>query len=307
MIARAGKPEILPDRTRAKAASNTVIEGWEAYNSINNHRQPRRRNARPGRATTFHCKSSVANRLSTLMPRFYCNQPLETGMLLALPEAVGRHVQVLRLKEGELITLFNGTGGEYTASLERLEKKQVQVRVKSFSAREAESAHGLCLAQALPEGSKMDWIIEKAVELGVTAIQPLISSRSVVRLSEDRAAKKMQHWRGIMASAAEQCGRNRLPHLGEPMAFDGWINQQDLHRRILLSPRGSQPLSQWARHHPAQALTLIIGPEGGLSPAEEDAAIAQGALCLTLGERVLRTETAGLAAVAALQALWGEL
>ncbi len=241
------------------------------------------------------------------MPRFYCNQPLDNGMLLALPEALARHIQVLRLKEGELITLFNGMGGEYTARLERLEKKQVQVLVKSFSAREAEAAHGLCLAQALPEGSKMDWIIEKSVELGATAIQPLISSRSVVRLNEDRAAKKMQHWAGVMASAAEQCGRNRLPHLAEPQPFEHWMTQQDLHRRILLSPRGSQPLSQWARHQPAQAVTLIIGPEGGLSPAEEEAAIAHGALCLTMGERVLRTETAGLAAMAALQAVWGEL
>ena len=241
------------------------------------------------------------------MPRFYTHQPLDTGMLLALPDGVARHVQVLRLKEGDLITLFNGLGGEYTASIERLEKKHVQVQIKSFSAREAEPAHSLCLAQALPEGSKMDWIIEKSVELGATAIQPLISSRSVVRLNEDRAAKKMQHWAGIMASAAEQCGRNRLPQLGEPAGFDRWIAQQDLHRRILLSPRGSQSLSQWARHHPAQAVTLIIGPEGGLAPAEEEAAIGHGVLCLSLGERVLRTETAGLAAISALQAVWGEL
>lgn len=228
-------------------------------------------------------------------------------MRLALPDAVARHVQVLRLKEGELVTLFNGEGGEYTAIIERLEKKHVQVLVKGFSPREVESAHSLCLAQALPEGSKMDWIIEKAVELGATAIQPLISSRSLVRLHEDRAIKKMQHWRGILASAAEQCGRNRLPHLAEPAAFGSWVTQQDLHRRILLSPRGSEPLSRWARHHPPQAVTLIIGPEGGLTPAEEELAVAHGALCLTLGERVLRTETAGLAAIVALQAVWGEL
>ena len=228
-------------------------------------------------------------------------------MLLTLPEAVSHHIQVLRLNEGDLITLFNGAGGEYSASIARIEKKRVHALLKAFSDREAEPAHGLALAQALPEGSKMDWVIEKAVELGATAIQPLISSRSVVRLSDDRAAKKMSHWQGIMASAAEQCGRNRLPHLGEPLSFTSWIAQQDLHRRILLSPRGSQSLSSWARHQPPQAVTLIIGPEGGLAPAEEDSAIAQGALCLSLGERVLRTETAGLAAMAALQALWGEL
>ena len=228
-------------------------------------------------------------------------------MRLALPDAVARHVQVLRLKEGELVTLFNGEGGEYTAIIERLEKKHVQVLVKGFSPREVESAHSLCLAQVLPEGSKMDWIIEKAVELGATTLQPLISSRSLVRLNEDRIAKKMQHWAGILASAAEQCGRNRLPHLAEPAAFGNWITQQDLHRRILLSPRGSEPLSRWARHHPPQAVTLIIGPEGGFAPAEEEIAVAHGALCLTVGERVLRTETAGLAAIVALQAVWGEL
>lgn len=241
------------------------------------------------------------------MPRFFCNQPLDIGMLLTLSDTVARHIQVLRLNPGEIITLFNGAGGEYSAIVDRIDKKHVQVLVKAFSGREAELAHGFSLAQALPEGSKIDWIIEKAVELGATAIQPLISSRSVVRLTDDRATKKMSHWQGIMAAAAEQCGRNRLPHLGEPLPFDRWVAQQDLHRRILLSPRGSQPLSQWARHHPAQAVTLIIGPEGGLAPVEEQAAIAQGALCLSLGERVLRTETAGVAAMAALQAVWGEL
>ncbi len=228
-------------------------------------------------------------------------------MQLTLPEAVAHHVQVRRLGPGELITLFNGSGGEYSASIERVEKKRVDVQVKVFSAREAEPSHSLVLAQGLPEGTKMDWILEKAVELGATAIQPLMCSRSVVRLSDERAAKKMSHWQGILAAAAEQCGRNRLPHLAGPLPFGSWIAQQDLHRRILLSPRGGQSLSEWARHHPAQAVTLVVGPEGGLSPAEEDAAIASGALCLTLGSRVLRTETAGMTAMAVLQAVWGEL
>jgi 16S rRNA (uracil1498-N3)-methyltransferase len=150
----------------------------------------------------------------------------------------------------------------------------------------------------------MDWIIEKAVELGATAFIPLAASRSVVKLSADRAEKKMRHWQGIMAAAAEQCGRNRLPHLAEPVNFTQWVAQTDLHKRLLLSPRGTLSLSGWAKHHPAQAVTLIIGPEGGLTPAEEQAAIKHGALCLTMGERVLRTETAGLAAMAALQSIW---
>lgn len=126
----------------------------------------------------------------------------------------------------------------------------------------------------------------------------------MIRLSAERTAKKMGHWQGILAAASEQCGRNRLPHLGEPLPFMSWVAQHDLHPRLLLSPRGSQSLSAWAKHQPARAVTLIIGPEGGLTPQEEQAAIDHGALCLTLGGRVLRTETAGLAALAALQSIW---
>ena len=224
---------------------------------------------------------------------------------MPLPDAGARHVQVLRLSVNDVITVFNGRGGEYAATLVGIEKKHVQVELKIFSAREAEPAHALTLAQALPEGSKMDWIVEKAVELGATAIQPLAAARSVVRLSPERTEKKMAHWQGIMAAAAEQCGRNRLPHLAEPADFGQWIRQQDLHRRVLLSPRGSTSLSDWARHHPPQALTILIGPEGGFSDVEESAALAHGALCLTMGERILRTETAGLAALAIVQAHWG--
>ncbi len=238
------------------------------------------------------------------MPRFYCHQPLEINQLLSLPDNIAHHIQVLRLKEGDIITLFNGLGGEYAASIERLEKKKVEARLKTFSAREVEPAHGMALAQVLPEGSKMDWILEKAVELGATSIQPLLSTRSVIRLDAERTAKKMGHWNGILAAASEQCGRNRLPHLAEPLPFLSWVAQQDLHPRLLLSPRGSQSLSAWAKHQPARAVSLIIGPEGGLTPQEEQAAIDHGALCLTLGERVLRTETAGLAAMAALQSIW---
>lgn len=241
------------------------------------------------------------------MPRFYCNLPLATGAIINLPEAVARHVQVLRMAVNDSIIVFNGGGGQYNARLVSIEKKQVQAELHLFDPLEVEPAYGITLAQALPEGTKMDWIVEKAVELGAAAIQPLAASRSVVRLSAERAAKKMEHWQGVMAAAAEQCGRNRLPHLAEPADFMPWMRQQDMHRRILLSPRGTQSLADWARHQPAQALTLIIGPEGGLADAEEELAIAQGAICLSMGARVLRTETAGLAALAAIHALWGEL
>jgi 16S rRNA (uracil1498-N3)-methyltransferase len=238
------------------------------------------------------------------MPRFYCDQPIEAGQLLRLPEPVARHMQVLRLKIGDVVTLFNGRGGEFTGTLASIDKKQVEVAVKTFSAREAEPHHAITLAQGLPEGTKMDWIVEKAVELGATGIQPLLCSRSVIRLDEERAGKKMLHWQGIMAAAAEQCGRNRLPLLGAPLRFDHWVAQQSMHRRVLLSPLANESLHAWARHQQAKAITLMIGPEGGWSEDEERLAISHGALCLGLGERVLRTETAGLAALAALQALW---
>ena len=239
------------------------------------------------------------------MPRFYCNQPLEIGQRVALPEAVAHHVQVLRLREGGIVTLFNGQGGEYSAVLAELERRRVSVEIKAFSPREAEPGHAIALAQALPEGAKMDWIVEKAVELGATAIQPLVAQRSVVRVDQERAAKKAAHWQAVIVAAAEQSGRNRLPTLSPVLPFGGWIAQQDMHKRLLLSPRASSSLADWAKHHPAQAVSLVVGPEGGLTDDEEQAAIRQGAICLAMGPRVLRTETAGLAAIATLQALWG--
>lgn len=240
------------------------------------------------------------------MPRFYCNQPLETGLEIDLPDEVVRHIGVLRMRPGDTLTLFNGAGGEYAATLLAVERRSARAEIKSFDPREAEPSHALTLAQALPEGTKMDWIIEKAVELGATAIQPLQAARSVVRLTDERAAKRLAHWQGVAIAAAEQCGRNRLPSLAQPLGFMEWVTQHDLHPRILLSPRAGQSLSDWARHHPPQALTVMIGPEGGFSDAEEQAALAHGALCLSLGRRVLRTETAGLAVLASLNALWGE-
>jgi 16S rRNA (uracil1498-N3)-methyltransferase len=214
---------------------------------------------------------------------------------------------VIRLETGAQITLFDGAGGEYAATLSSLEKRRAEAEIKLFLPREVELPHAITLAQALPEGSKMDWIVEKAVELGATGIQPLAAQRCVVRLSAERAAKKTTHWKGIIIAAAEQCGRNRLPHLADTADFGAWIGQHDMHRRILLTPRASQPLSDWARHHPAQPVTLMIGPEGGFSEAEENAALAQGALALSMGPRILRTETAGLAALAALNAVWGAM
>lgn len=241
------------------------------------------------------------------MPRFFCPQPLVTGQLIDLPEAVAHHVQVLRLAPGESIRIFNGEGGEYAATLKVLEKRRASAEIGAFSPREAELAHPISLAQALPEAAKMDWIIEKAVELGAASVEPLAAQRCVVKLANERAQKKLQHWQGIAISAAEQCGRNRVPHIAEIADFSSWVSRQNGYRRILLTPRADMTLTAWARQQAPQALTIMIGPEGGFSEQEEDIARRQGALALSMGPRILRTETAGMAALAALNALWGEM
>jgi 16S rRNA (uracil1498-N3)-methyltransferase len=241
------------------------------------------------------------------MPRFYLPQPLSVGTVVALPEPLVRHLHVLRMDDGAHLTLFNGEGGEYTACLLNLDRRRAEAEVKTFSPREAELPYALTLAQALPEAAKMDWIIEKAVELGVTAFEPLAAQRSVVKLSAERAERRGSHWEAVIIAACEQCGRNRLPHLSSPAPFVDWVLRQNLHRRILLTPRGGQSLSDWARHHPPQSLAIAIGPEGGFSDEEEAHAERHGLLALSLGERVLRTETAGIAAVAGINAIWGQL
>ncbi len=239
------------------------------------------------------------------MPRFHCPQPLSIGLHLDLPAAVAHHVNVVRLAPGDAVTLFNGDGGEYTAVLDTVEKRRASATIKAFTPREAELPYSITLAQGLPEGSKMDWILEKAVELGVAAVQPLAARRCVVKLAGERADKKLSHWQGVLVAASEQCGRNRVAHLAPVMEFRDWIGQQDLHRRILLTPRATQSLADWARHQPPQALAIMVGPEGGFSDEEEQAALAHGALALSMGPRVLRTETAALCAVSALNAVWG--
>ena len=163
------------------------------------------------------------------MPRFYCSQPLAVGLTVDLPEAVAHHAHVLRLQPGAELCLFNGDGAEYIAHLVTVEKRRASAQIKAHVARDVELPYALTLAQALPEASKLDWIIEKAVEMGVAAIQPLAAQRCVVRLNAERAEKKALHWQGVIVAASEQSGRNRLARLGELDDFSGWIAQQDLH------------------------------------------------------------------------------
>ncbi|MBC7452348.1 MAG: 16S rRNA (uracil(1498)-N(3))-methyltransferase [Massilia sp.] len=241
------------------------------------------------------------------MPRFYCAQPLLVGDTIVLPDPVAHHAWVVRLQPGAALTLFNGDGGEFLAELATVEKKRASARIIAFVERECELPYEITLAQALPEAAKMDWIIEKAIEMGVAAIAPLAAQRCVVRLSGERADKRAAHWQAVIVAASEQCGRNRLARLAPLDNFSGWIGRPEAQQRILLSPRATHSLPDWARRQAPQAVTLLIGPEGGYTEQEEDAAIARGAVALSIGPRVLRTETAGIAAVAALNALWGAM
>ncbi len=239
------------------------------------------------------------------MPRFYCPQPLIAGSIVDLPEAVAHHLHVVRQQPGDEVVLFNGEGGQARARLLDVGKRRASAEVVAFEAADVELPYAVTLAQGLPEGSKMDWIVEKAVELGVTALQPLAAARSVVKLSGDRLGKRHAHWEGVIVAASEQSGRNRLAALGPLQEFGRYIGQPADGVRILLSPRATQSLAGWARATPPCPVTFLIGPEGGFSAQEEEAALAQGALALSMGPRVLRTETAGLAALAVLAAHWG--
>lgn len=236
------------------------------------------------------------------MPRIHCPSPLLAGAALALPAGAARHVQVLRLQPGDTLTLFNGEGGEFEATVTQMGRSDVHVAVGAHHAVEREAPHAVHLAVVMPANDRMDWLVEKAAELGACSIQPLVSARSVLRLHGERAAKKAAHWQAVAVAACEQCGRNRVPRVHPVTDLTAWLARPATPvagMRLLLSLReGARTLRQLA---PAGAVTLLNGPEGGLTHDEEDQAIAAGFAPLTLGPRVLRAETAPLAALAALQ------
>ncbi len=246
-------------------------------------------------------------------PRFFIDAALAPQTELDLPEAVVRHVQVLRLNPGDGITLFDGRGGSHAATLVELGKRHALARIGSHDPSESEAPFRVTLAQGLAGGDKMDWLIEKAVELGVAAIQPLQAARSVVRLSAERAQKRQAHWQALVEAACEQCGRNRLPDVAPVANLESWLLQADLAAaqgaRLLVSPRATQSLVSFATERRdallANGATLLIGPEGGLAPDEEAAAMRSGFTGVSLGPRILRTETAGLACLATLNAVLG--
>lgn len=242
------------------------------------------------------------------MPRIHAELPLAEGATVLLPAAAARHVQVLRLQPGEALTLFNGEGGEWAATVVRMGRSDVEVQVGAHDAgAERESAHAVTLAVGMPANERMDWLVEKATELGVAAIQPLMTERSVLRLSGERADKKVSHWRAVAVAAAEQCGRTRVPVVEPVRALADWLRQPPpgAGLDLVLSLREARPLAE--RIAPARRdgrlppLRLLSGPEGGLSAAEEDAARAAGFAPVSLGARVLRAETAPLAVLAWLE------
>ncbi len=238
-------------------------------------------------------------------PRFYCREPLAPGAHIQLPEPVARHaVRVLRLAAGAELVLFDGRGGEYPARIERIERERVVAGVGAWDAVERESALEVTLIQALQAGEKMDYTIQKAVELGVTAIVPVESRRSVTRLAGERAGRRVAHWQGVAAAACEQCGRNQVPSVAPVERLENWLARRSGEAlRLMLAPGAGQTLADLP---PTPRVQLLIGAEGGLDPQEILAAEQSGFRAVRLGPRVLRTETAGLAALAAMQTLWGD-
>jgi 16S rRNA (uracil1498-N3)-methyltransferase len=240
------------------------------------------------------------------VPRIHCPSPLAVGQPIALPAAAARHVQVLRMQPGDPLTLFNGEGGEWQATIERMGRSDVQVHVDAHHATEREAPRAIHLAVGIPANERMDWLVEKATELGAASIQPLTTARSVLRLAGERAAKKRAHWQAIAVAACEQCGRNRVPPVHEPLEFADWIassaGRTDGPARIVLSLSASASESAALRDR-AGALLVLSGPEGGLEPREEELARAADFVAVTLGARVLRAETAPIALLAALTLL----
>lgn len=238
------------------------------------------------------------------MPRFFCPVPLHTGLNLDLPAGAARHVQVLRLQPGATLTLFNGEGGEWDANVTRMGRADVAVAVEGHRAVEREVARAVHLVAGITANERMDWLVEKAVELGAASLTPLEAARSVLKLRGERADKKLAHWQGVAVAACEQCGRNRVPPVHAAQTLAAWLAspqamQAAAGARLVLSLHPhARPLADAVAG--ATTVTLLSGPEGGLTPEEEAAALGAGFVPVTLGPRVLRAETAPLAVLAAL-------
>jgi len=240
-------------------------------------------------------------------PRFYCPEPISARQTLALPESVAHHIRVRRLETGSTIVLFDGRGGELPAVID-FKGKTTFATLGDLHPRESELAGEVCLLQGLPSGDKMDWVIEKAVELGVSRIVPISAQRSILKLSGPRLEKRLAHWNGIIESASEQCGRNRLMQISPPQTLEEALSARAIGERLLCDPCASENLETHlsdplCHAKTNRALTFLVGPEGGWSPEEIQSCLRNHAQAIRFGSRVLRTETAGLVFVAAATAL----
>lgn len=241
------------------------------------------------------------------LTRVHVPEPLTPGHRHAIEGDAANHImRVLRLRPGDPLTLFDGGGGEYDARVEGFRKGAVIVEVGDRSPTAVESPLSLTLAQGVSRGERMDWVVQKATELGVTRIIPIMTERSVVKLDAKQAERKRAHWQGIAIAACEQSGRDRVPVIAVPLALADFLANMDGRvTRVLLSPAGSLRLADLPR--PEGGVTVLIGPEGGLAEAEQRAAFAAGFVAVRLGPRVLRTETAAMAALTLLQYQFGDL
>jgi 16S rRNA (uracil1498-N3)-methyltransferase len=241
-----------------------------------------------------------------VIPRFFCPPPFAAGAAFALPGGAAHHaVQVLRLHVGDAVTLFDGEGGEYGAQIAHVSKRAVSVRVLERRAVERESPLRITLAQSLLAAERMDYAIQKAVELGAAAIAPIAALRSVMRLEGARAQRRLEHWRQIVIASCEQCGRNRLPYIHPPCSLAEWLRRPtESELRLLLAPQARQSLLDLSS--PSGPVELVVGPEGGFAQEEEAALLTKGFRAVRLGPRILRAETAGPAMLAAINALWGD-
>ncbi len=240
------------------------------------------------------------------LTRVYVDAPLASGMRVTLQgSAAGHLTRVLRLRVGEALTVFNGAGGEYAASIEHAHAGRVAVAIGELRAIERESPLTLTLAQGVSRGERMDLVVQKATELGASGLAPVLAERSVVRLTAQQAERRLNHWRAIAIAACEQSGRNRLPAIASPVPLKDFLRTSDGSMRLLLSPAATATLADLPRL--VSAITVLIGPEGGLAEAEQEAAVAAGFKPVRVGPRVLRTETAAIAALTLLQREFGDL
>jgi 16S rRNA (uracil1498-N3)-methyltransferase len=240
-------------------------------------------------------------------PRLFCPADIAAGTLLDLPEQAAHHaVRVLRLGPGDAVRLFNGDGAEWQAQIADVRKSGVSVRVGARAERDVEAPLQVLLAQAISTRERMELTLQKAVELGVAEIQPLETRRSVVRLRDERASRRLEHWQSLVVAACEQCGRNRIPIVHPIDTLPDWLGALPRDAgaaRLMLSPGAPVRLRELGAQ---RKVILLAGPEGGLAPEEQELAQLCGFRAVRLGPRILRTETAALAAVAAMHALWGD-